>query len=120
MRLGPINAILKMQMMVLLALGLFYWGWQDAAAAIACVYGGGIALVGTGLQRWYLIRAVKSAGSDAGKNLGKVYRCMIDRWLITIVLFAVAFIKLPLLPHPLLIGFCITQLAVLFSFFSRA
>ncbi len=120
MRLGPINAILKMQVVVLLALGVGFLVLQDAAAATACVYGGGIALAGTGLQRWYLIRAAKSAGADAGKNLVKAYRCMIDRWLITIALFAVGFMKLALLPHPLLVGFCITQLVVLFSVFNRA
>ncbi len=119
MRLGPINAILKMQMVMVLALGVAYFIWQGSEAAIACVYGGGIALVGTGLQRWYLIRAVKSAGSSASKNLVKAYRCMLDRWLITIALFAVGFMKLALLPRPLLVGFCITQLVVLFSVFNR-
>jgi len=94
--------------------------WQGFNASIACFYGGSIALANTLLQRWHLIGSATQAKSDAGMNLRKAYRCVIERWLLTIVMFAVGFAVLRLSAGPVMAGFIVTQLALLFGYFNRA
>ena len=119
-RLQPINNLLKRQLMVLVVVVLISLWWQGSSVAIACSYGGIIAIANTLLQRWHLIASVEQAKSDAGKNLRKAYSCFIQRWLLTIVLFAVGFAVLKFLPLPLMAGFIVTQLALLFGIKNQA
>jgi ATP synthase protein I len=104
-----------MQFVVLVFISLFFLWWQGERAAIASCFGSFIAVANTLLQRWYLIQAATQAKSDAGKNLRKAYRCIVERWLLTIVMFAVGFGVLAFLPLPLIVGFTITQVALLFG-----
>jgi len=119
-RVQPINQLLIRQIILLVVIVLIVLWWQESSAALACFYGGSIAIANTVLQRWHLISAAKNAKSDASKNLRKAYRCVFDRWLLTIVLFAVGFAGLTLLAMPLMIGFIVTQFALLFGIKNRA
>lgn len=119
-RVQPINAQLKMQLITLAITVLIALWWQGSSASIACFYGGGIAVANTLLQRWHLIGSVKQAKSDAGMNLRKAYRCVLERWLLTILMFSVGFAMLKLSAAPLMIGFIVTQLTLLFGNFNRA
>ena len=119
-RVQPINHLLKVQLVVLVITVLIILWWQGNSASIACFYGGGIAIANTLLQRWYLISAAINAKSDAGMNLRKAYRCVLERWCLTIILFAVGFKVLALMPMPLMTGFILTQLALLFGNKNRA
>ncbi|MCJ8272365.1 MAG: ATP synthase subunit I [Psychrosphaera sp.] len=114
-RVQPINHLLKMQVVVLVLIVLFFLWWQGESAAMASCFGATIAIANTLLQRWHLISAAKQAKSDAGMNLRKAYRCVAERWLLTIVMFVVGFAVLAFLPLPLLTGFIVTQLALLFG-----
>lgn len=114
-RVRPINHLLKMQVVVLVSISLFFLWWQGNSAAISSFFGGFIAIANTLLQRWHLIKAATQAKSDAGKNLRKAYRCITERWILTIVMFAVGFGLLALLPLPLMAAFIVTQLALLFG-----
>jgi ATP synthase protein I len=114
-RVRPINHLLKMQVVVLVLISLFFLWWQGNSAAMASFFGGFIAIANTLLQRWHLIKAATQAKSDAGKNLRKAYRCIAERWILTIVMFAVGFGLLALLPLPLMAAFIVTQLALLFG-----
>jgi len=104
-----------MQVVILVVVSLLFLLWQGYSAAYASFFGGFIAVANTLLQRWHLIKAATQAKSDAGKNLRKAYRCIAERWLLTIVLFAVGFAVLAFLPLPLMTGFIVTQLALLFG-----
>jgi len=104
-----------MQVVVLVLIVLFFLWWQGESAAMASCFGASIAIANTLLQRWHLISAAKLAKSDAGKNLRKAYRCVAERWLLTIVMFVVGFAVLAFLPLPLLTGFIVTQLALIFG-----
>jgi len=119
-RVQPINHLLKIQSIVLVITVLIVLWWQGNSASIACFYGGSIAIANTLLQRWHLISAALNAKSDAGMNLRKAYRCVLERWIVTIVLFAVGFAVLELKPMPLMTGFIMTQLALLFGNKNRA
>ena len=119
-RVQPINHLIMMQFIVLMVIVLIALWWQGFNASIACFYGGGIALANTLLQRWHLIASAKQAKSDAGMNLRKAYRCVLERWILTVSMFAVGFAVLELAAAPLMMGFILTQLALLFGNFNRA
>jgi len=119
-RVQPINHLIKMQVVVLVVTVFIFLWWQGSSASIACFYGGGIAVANTLLQRWHLISSAKQAKSDASMNLRKAYRCVAERWLLTVVMFAVGFAVLILSPLPLMTGFIVTQLTLLFGNLNRA
>lgn len=119
-RVQPINHLAKMQVVMLVVTVLIILWWQGYSAAIACFYGGSIAIANTLLQRWHLIGSAKQAKSNAGMNLRKAYRCVAERWILTIVMFAVGFAVLNFSPLPLMTGFIVTQLALLFGIKNRA
>lgn len=119
-RVQPINHLIKMQLITLAITVLIALWWQGFNASIACFYGGGIAVANTLLQRRHLIGSAKQAKSDAGMNLRKAYRCVVERWILTILMFSVGFAMLILSAGPLMIGFIVTQLALLFGNFNRA
>lgn len=109
-----------MQLITLVITVLIALWWQGSSASIACFYGGGIAIANTLLQRWHLISSATQAKSDAGMNLRKAYRCVLERWVLTILMFAVGFAVLKLSAGPLMTGFIVSQLALLFGNFNRA
>jgi len=115
LRVQPINNLIKMQFVFLVLVSFFFLWWQGGSAAIASLFGSLIVIANTLLQRWHLIAAAKQAKSNANMNLGKAYRCVIERWLLTIVMFAVGFAVLALLPLPMMAGFIVTQFALLFG-----
>jgi len=119
-RVQPINHLIKMQVVVLVVTVLISLWWRGNSAAIACFYGGSIAIANTWLQRWHLISSAKQAKSNAGMNLRKAYRCVAERWILTIVMFAIGFAVLNLSPLPLMTGFIVTQFALLFGIKNRA
>jgi len=114
-RVQPFNQLIKRQIVLLVLTVLIVLWWQESSAALACFYGGSIAIANTLLQRMHLIGSAKQAKANAGMNLRKAYRCVLERWILTIVMFAVGFAVLALTPLPLLIGFTVTQLALLFE-----
>ena len=118
-RAEPINHLLKWQITTLVLTVLIVFVWQGNMAGIAYLYGGGIAVGNTLLQRWHLFAAAKTAKADADKNLGRAYRCVAERWVLTIVLFAIGF--LVFVPAEMLLaGFVVAQIAVLFGHTNRA
>lgn len=119
-RVQPINQLLKRQIILLLITVLIALWWQGVSSAIASLYGGSIVIANTLLQRWHLISAATQAKSDAGMNLRKAYRCIVERWIVTIVMFVVGFAVLKFLPLPLMTSFIVIQFALLFGHKSRA
>lgn len=119
-RVQPINRLLKMQVVTLVLIVLILLLWQGVGVAIAGFYGGSIAVANTLLQRWHLIGAATQAKSDASMNLRKAYRCVAERWVLTIVMFVVGFAVLKLTPLALMAGFIVIQIVLLFENLNRA
>jgi ATP synthase protein I len=118
-RVRPINHLIMMQLVTLAITVLIALWWQGINASVACFYGGSIAVANTLLQRWHLIGSAKQAKSDAGMNLGRAYRCVAERWLVTIVMFAIGFwVFIP--DQMILAGFIAMQAVVLFGNYNRA
>ncbi|SBS25089.1 F0F1 ATP synthase subunit I [Marinomonas spartinae] len=108
-----INKLLVSQVLVLAVLVALFYGVHGTENALAAIFGGSIAIGNSLLQKWHLVRAAKAAKSDPRKDLNKVYRCMIERWCWTLIMFALGFGLLKLTAFTLLASFVITQ-AVLF------
>ena len=95
------------------AVGCYYL--QGTGAALAALYGGGIAVVNTLLLLWHQRRAERLAGDDAGRNMRILYRCAFERFASTVVLLALGLIWLRLPGPALLGGFVAGQLAPFFQ-----
>jgi len=81
----------------------FYLGaTQDLLAAL---FGGGITLNNVLLQQWHLRKAKRQARADAGHNLRIMMSCALQRFIATVVLFALGMGALQLPPLALLAGF---------------
>jgi hypothetical protein len=82
-----------------------------AAAAKACLFGGIIALLSTGLMILHERRATRRAGDDARLIVRHLYLCAAERMLLVGVLFAMGLIALNLMPLYLIAGFIAGQVA---------
>ncbi|MCX4189817.1 ATP synthase subunit I [Methylophaga sp. OBS3] len=116
----PINQVLLWQCVALVLITIVVLVWQGMFAAVATLYGAAMAIFNTLLMKWHLHRAAHTARADAGKNLSKAYRCVIERWFSSLVLFAFGFAVLALAPFPLLLGFALTQLMLFLGYTNRA
>jgi len=92
---------------VLAVITLLTHGWQIASAV---AYGGTVALLGSALVWYHMWRAEKRAGNDAQKSLRIVFRCAVERLVMTIILLATGFAVLKLHALGLLVGFITTQM----------
>ena len=113
----PQRKLELIQLFLLLAAAAGFWlalGWQ---AGMAFIFGGWIAFANGWLQRWQLRRAARIAGNVPAKNLRYLYRCAAERFIATIALFAAGFGLMALPPLPLLSGYIIAQVAVIYRFY---
>jgi ATP synthase protein I len=89
-------------------------GWQ---AGVAALYGSLIVALNTLMQVWQLKRADRIAGLSAERNMRYLYRCAAERFLATVTLLAVGIGMLRLEPLPLLAGYIIAQVAMVYRWF---
>ncbi len=105
------------QLTLLLAAAAGFWlamGWK---AGIALMYGGCVVFANGWLQRWQQQRAAQIAGNDPARNLRYLYRCAAERFVATVALFAAGLGLMALPPLPLLGGYVIAQVAVIYRFY---
>lgn len=118
-RLQPLNRVLKWQLIVLVVTA-FFTVWWGVGVMVAATFGALIAVINTLLMRWHIQRAVITAKANAEKNLSSAYRCVAERWLVTIMLFAGGLGALKLDGFLLLLGFALTQLMLFLGNSNRA
>jgi ATP synthase protein I len=118
-RVQPIDLLLKIQIVTLILIGFVFLLWQGASFAVAGSFGAAITLSNTWLQRKHLILAAEFAKADASKNVQRAYRCVVERWVMTFLLFAVGLFLLGLAPLPMLAGFIIAQLTLILGYIKR-
>jgi ATP synthase protein I len=110
-RLFLIQAVLLLAGIVFSALR---WG---AAEAMAMLYGGSMVLVITALLHWRHRVAALIAEKDAGRSLRIIYRTAVERFLLTVVMFAVGIGVLKLEPLVLIGGFVLVLSAQMLDWF---
>ncbi|MCW8919684.1 MAG: ATP synthase subunit I [Gammaproteobacteria bacterium] len=92
-------------------------GWQ---AAVALLFGGAMVAATGGLERWQRQRAARIAGNLPAKNLRYLYRCAVERLVVTLALFAAGFGLMALHPLPLLSGYTLARLAMFHRFYQES
>lgn len=108
------------QLSLLLTVVVGFWLLMDWKAGISTLYGGVVVFANSRLQRWQLQRAAHAAGNSPAKNLRYLYRCAAERFVTTVSLFAVGFGLMAMPPLPLLSGYIIAQVAVIYGFYQES
>jgi hypothetical protein len=88
--------------------GYLLGGMSGARGALA---GGLVALVTGGILVWHERRARLACSADPGKNVGILYRCAIERFIVAAGLLAVTVVKLKLPPVYVFAAFLLGQIA---------
>jgi ATP synthase protein I len=117
---SALHRLLVTQLVLMLGCALAGLLIGGLSLGTALVYGGGIAVVNTLLQQWHATRAERVAGISPERNMRLLYRCAIERFFATVVLFSIGLGSLNLAPLPLLLGFIIAQLAQIFRWISES
>ena len=112
-RIQAIGALLKIQAIMLVLIVLSFL-WNGVGTAISCFYGGIIGMANTFLQGRCLFNSVKWDKLNATVNLRKTYLCFVEKWVVTIFMFTVGFAVFKFFPLPLITGYIVIQLALLF------
>ena len=103
------------QLPLLMATSVLFFIWDGASAAVAALFGGGIATVNIALLLWRRARAEGGRALSAGESLRLLYRTALERLVAVIALFALGMGVLQLHPLGLLTGFIVGQVALLFT-----
>lgn len=91
--------------------------WVSSEAAIAWLFGGGIAVSNTSLLAWRARRLEQRPPTDAHRDLRAFYFSALERLVIVALLFVAGLGALKLQPLPLLGGFIVGQLVLMISSF---
>ncbi|EMR12088.1 ATP synthase I subunit [Methylophaga lonarensis MPL] len=119
-RVKPVNQLLKTQFIVLLIIvASVFWLYGKELATAVC-FGGLISVSNTLLLKWHLLRTAQRAGASPMDNLSGAYRCIVERWILTIAMFAVGFAVLQFTAAGLLLGFVAMQVVLLFGYMKQA
>ena len=103
------------QLPLLMATSVLFFVVSGAGAAMAALFGGGIATVNIALLLWRRARADAGRALSAGESLWLLYRTALERLVAVIALFALGMGVLQLHPLGLLTGFIAGQVALLFT-----
>jgi ATP synthase protein I len=95
------------------AVGFALYGNLVAEAVLA---GGGVALTNTLLLAWRMRDGPRSANQSAQGHLWTFYRSSLERFFVVGLLLAAGMGPLEFKPLPLLAGFVLGQMALVFSF----
>ena len=97
----------RLHLMLLATVAGSVWLWKGEGAAFGAALGYTTAAINALLLHWHLMRALQLASADPHRNLRLMYRCALERFAVTVVLFAlgIGLWRLPVLP--LLGGFVI-------------
>lgn len=93
-------------------LGYFYGG---VTAALAALFGAGVALSNTLLLVWRLHRSKQQVHADAQRHLRSFYFSTLERFVVVGGLLAVGLGALQLMPWPLILAFVTGQMAWIIS-----
>jgi len=107
--------LLILQVIFIVAISIGLASTVGLAPAKASLFGGIMALLNTGLMILHEKRAADRAGDNAQRIIRHMYLCVVERLLLTLILFVVGLVALKLLPLYLLIGFITGQVAALLN-----
>ncbi len=101
---------LRFQLVSLLGVVLLFAWLNGFGGFLAALFGGVMVIINTLLLLWHSARAERLEQQDAGQNFRIIVRCALERFVITVALFALGLGRLGLEPLPLICGFAAGQL----------
>lgn len=107
--------ILNIQIVTALLATLFGYFYGGIPAALAALFGAGIAMSNTLLLVWRLYRSKRQIHADAHRHLRSFYFSTVERFFVVGGLLAVGLGALQLMPLPLLAAFVAGQVAWMIS-----
>lgn len=107
--------VLQLILVVLIAAPLVPF---NAGLALAAVFGGVISITNSVLELWSLQRTA-GAACDPVASIGLLYRYALQRFLLTLCLFGIGLGLLKLEPLPVMAGFFVAQIALIFRWLSE-
>ncbi len=105
-------SILYLQVVLTTLAVIGFFAFQGGAAALAAAFGGAITLVNTSLLLWRMNRSQRSGPLGAHATLRGLLFSAGERFAAVAFMFALGMGILRLQPMPLLIGFCLSMLAL--------
>lgn len=117
---SALQRLLVLQLGLLLVMAIIGFVVGGMTTSSALVFGGGIAVINTLLQQWHARRAQRVAGNSPERNMRLLYRCAIERFIATVVLFSLGLGSLKFAPLPLLLGFVFAQLLQILRWISES
>jgi ATP synthase protein I len=111
------KSVFRIQAFTLSGLALLFYAFYGQLEAQGAFYGGAIVLFNT----WVTHRRLKSAQELAkiapGREVAALYLAAMQRFVFTLVFFAVGMGVLELAPVPMLVGFAVVQFSYHISSF---
>lgn len=101
---------LRYQLVSLFGMTFLFALLNGLDAFLAALYGGVMVIINTLLLLWHSARAERLEQQDAGQNFRIIVRCALERFIITVALFALGLWRLGLEPLPLISAFVAGQL----------
>jgi len=101
---------MRYQLVSLFAITLLFALLNGLGGFLAALYGGVMVVINTLLLLWHSARAEKLEQQDVGQNFRIIVRCAMERFIITVALFALGLWRFGLEPLPLISGFAAGQL----------
>ena len=101
---------LRYQLVSLFGVTLLFTIVNGIDGFLAALYGSVMVIINTLLLLWHSARAERLEQQDAGQNFRIIVRCAVERFVITVALFALGLWRLGLEPLPLICGFAAGQL----------
>jgi ATP synthase protein I len=89
--------------------------WQGINVAIAAFFGGAVAVANALFLLWCMRAGAQRPQQDARRELGRLVRFSLERFIMVALLIAAGLEWLQLMPAPLLIGFVLGQLTLVVS-----
>ena len=106
--------LIKNQCYIALIVATFAWFVFDFAVLLASLYGAFIALSGSLISSWRISRAGRVGINEKQQGYIEIYLGAIQRYILTLVLFAIGIGGLQLSAIAMIVTFSIEQLAYLF------
>lgn len=91
--------------------GAIAYALEGGAEAVAAIYGGVVALIGTLLLLWRMQSSKHKTLKEAQQHLWIFYRSGLERFLVIGILLAIGMGTFKFVPLAVLIGFVASQLA---------
>ncbi|MFK5985157.1 MAG: ATP synthase subunit I [Pseudomonadota bacterium] len=106
--------LIKSQIYIAITVSILALILFNISMFFSCLYGAFIAISATLISSWRINRAGNLRSNEAQQGYVEVYLGAIQKYILTLFLFAVGMGGLHLAPVPMIVSFALLQLAYLF------